>query len=80
MMAKKKSLPTLLKEALNYHAFHHDIPQDADYKALLTDLNRLDRKVADVKRAIVRNRKSRELAAQQAEALTQSLNRTSETE
>jgi hypothetical protein len=33
-MAKKKSLPTNLKEALSYHLFHNDIAQDAELKTL----------------------------------------------
>jgi len=73
MMAKKKSLPTQLKEALNYHLFHHDIAKDAELKTLLNDLNKLDRRVAEVKREIMRNRKNREDALKQAQSFTDNL-------
>ena len=73
MMAKKKSLPTNLKEALSYHLFHNDIAQDAELKTLMTDLNKLDRLVAEVKREIMRNRKTREEALKQAQSFSDSL-------
>ena len=72
-MAKKKSLPTQLKEALNYHLFHNDIAQDTELKTLMTDLNKLDRRVAEVKREIMRNRKTREEALKQAQSFSDSL-------
>ena len=73
MMAKKKSLPTQLKEALNYHLFHNDIAQDTELKKLMSDLNKLDRRVTEVKREIMRNRKSREEALRQAQVFSDSL-------
>jgi len=73
MMAKKKSLPTQLKEALNYHLFHNDIAQDTELKKLMSDLNKLDRRVAEVKREIIRNRKTREEALKQAQEFSDGL-------
>ncbi|MDG1468221.1 MAG: hypothetical protein P8Q24_03560 [Glaciecola sp.] len=73
MMAKKKSLPTNLNEALSYHLFHNDIAPDAELKTLMTDLNKLDRLVAEVKREIMRNRKTREEALKQAQSFSDSL-------
>lgn len=78
MMAKKKSLPTQLKEALSYHAFHNDIAQDADFKSLMSDLNKLDRRVSEVKREIIKNRKAREEALKQAQSFTDALNQTTQ--
>ena len=69
-MAKKKSLPTQLKEVLHYHVSKSDIPSDAEFKSLIKDLNKLDRKIANVKRQIMQNRKGRE----QAQKFTQELN------
>ena len=69
-MAKKKSLPTQLKEVLHYHVSKSDISSDAEFKSLIKDLNKLDRKIANVKRQIMQNRKARE----QAQKFTQELN------
>ena len=69
-MAKKKSLTTQLKEVLHYHASKSDIPSDAEFKSLIKDLNKLDRKMANVKKQILENRKARE----QAQKFTQELN------
>ena len=53
--------------------FHHDIAKDAELKTLLNDLNKLDRRVAEVKREIMSNRKNREDALKQAQSFTDNL-------
>lgn len=79
-MAKKKSIPTQLTEVLHYHVSKSDIPSDTEFKALIKDLNKLDRKISDVKKQILQNRKAREQAqkfTQEPTAATQKKNRAS---
>ena len=68
-MGIKKSLPTQIKEVLQYHAKRKDFTCDNEYVALMQDLTALDEKVADVKAQIMDNRKARAQAAAYAKQL-----------
>lgn len=73
-MAKYNSLPSQLMHALNYQVFRNEIPNDTDFKSIMSELEKLDLSISKVKQEIVKNRIIRKEALAQAKKFKNALN------